>query len=415
MKKIQTDIIVIGAGPGGMAAALKAHEMGVKNILIVDRLPEPGGILQQCIHNGFGLQKFHKDLTGPEYADVYIKQLKGSNIQVLLQTMAIEISKHNRVILSNKADGLIEVCAKAIILAMGCRERTRQQVSIPGTRPSGIFTAGVAQRFMNIEGYLPGKEVVVVGSGDIGLIMARRMTLEGAKVHAVTELLPYPGGLTRNIVQCLNDYDIPLYLRHNVIEIYGRDRVTGVKIANVGEEGNPLQKTFEVSCDTLLFSVGLIPENELSRMVPLMMNPLTGGPYIDDTFMTSKPGVFICGNAAFVNDLADYVSLEGETAGESAAKFAVGNYPNDPRISATAGQNVRFVTPNFISRTDCTTLYLRVKCPMTDARITSTNNVIYMVKQIVKPSEMIEIKLDGEMLKKIKALKEFRIDVGQNN
>jgi pyruvate/2-oxoglutarate dehydrogenase complex dihydrolipoamide dehydrogenase (E3) component len=326
--------------------------------------------------------------------------------------MAIEISKYNRVILSNKVDGLIEVCAKAIILAMGCRERTRQQVSIPGTRPSGIFTAGVAQRFMNIEGYLPGKEVVVVGSGDIGLIMARRMTLEGAKVHAVTELLPYPGGLTRNIVQCLNDYDIPLYLRHNVIEIYGKDRVTGVKIASVGEKGSPLQKTFEVPCDTLLFSVGLIPENELSRMVPLDINPITGGPYIDDNYQTSRQGVFICGNAAFVNDLADYVSIEGEIAGESAAKFAGGNYPNDTRIPTVAGQNVRFVTPNFILRADCATLYIRVKYPMTDVRITSTNNMIHIVKQIVKPSEMIEIKLDAEMLKKIKTLKEFRIDVG---
>jgi pyruvate/2-oxoglutarate dehydrogenase complex dihydrolipoamide dehydrogenase (E3) component len=273
---------------------------------------------------------------------------------------------------------------------------------------------------MNIEGYLPGKEVVVVGSGDIGLIMARRMTLEGAKVHAVTELLPYPGGLTRNIVQCLNDYDIPLYLRHNVIEIFGKDRVTGVKIADFGEEGNPPRKTFEVSCDTLLFSVGLIPENELSRMIPLMMNPLTGGPFIDDTFMTSKPGVFICGNAAFVNDLADYVSLEGEIAGVSAAKFALGNYQNDPRIPTVAGQNVRFVTPNFISRNDSATLYIRVKSPITDVRITSSKNIVHIVKKIVKPSEMIEIKLDKEMLKKIKALpaspsggKEFRIDVGQ--
>jgi NADPH-dependent 2,4-dienoyl-CoA reductase/sulfur reductase-like enzyme len=415
MKKIQTDIIVIGAGPGGMAAALKAHEMGVKNILLVDRLPEPGGILQQCIHNGFGLQKFHKDLTGPEYADMYIKQLKNTNIQVILQTMAIEINRHNRVILSNKTDGMIEVCAKAIVLAMGCRERTRQQVSIPGTRPAGIFTAGVAQRFVNIEGYLPGKDVVVVGSGDIGLIMARRMTLEGAKVHAVTELLPYPGGLTRNIVQCLNDYDIPLYLRHTVIEIYGRERVTGVKIADVSGETGPLQKTFEVPCDTLLFSVGLIPENELSRMVSLTMNPLTGGPFIDDTFMTSKPGIFICGNAAFVNDLADYVSLEGEIAGGSAAKFSLGNYPNDTRVPTVAGQNVRFVTPNFISRNDSATLYIRVKSPMTDVKITSTNNIIHIVKQIVKPSEMIEIKLEGEMLKKIKALKELKIDVGQNN
>ena len=239
-----------------MAAALKAREMGVKKILLVDRLPEAGGILQQCIHNGFGLQKFKKDLTGPEYADIYIKKLKSTDIEILFHTMALEIAPDNRVILSNKTDGLIEVAAKAIILAMGCRERTRQQVSIPGTRPSGIFAAGVAQRLMNIEGFMPGKDVVIVGSGDIGMIMARRLTLEGAKVHAVTEILPYPGGLTRNVVQCLNDFDIPLHLNHNVINIYGKDRVSGVKVALIDKNGDPTDKTFELPCDTLLFWFG---------------------------------------------------------------------------------------------------------------------------------------------------------------
>jgi len=411
MKKISMDIIVIGAGPGGMAAALKASETGVRKTLLVDRLPEPGGILQQCIHSGFGLHKFKKDLTGPEYADVYIKKIKSSNIEVLLQTMAIEITKDNKVILANGTDGLIEVSAKAIVLAMGCRERTRQQVSIPGTRPSGIFTAGVAQRFMNIEGYFPGKEVVVVGSGDIGMIMARRMTLEGAKVHAVTEVLPYPGGLTRNVVQCLNDFNIPLHLGHNVIDIYGKDRVSGVKIAKLGRDGKPTDETFEISCDTLLFSVGLIPENELSRMVPLEIDPMTGGPFIDDSYQTKRPGVFICGNAAFVNDLADYVSCEGEIAGASAANYVNGASPTKININIKAGENIRFVVPNSISAAMPVTLYARVTRPIKNVRVTSTGNIVNMKKQIVKPSEMLEIVLDGEKLEKLKEFKELIIDV----
>ncbi len=411
MKKISTDVIVIGAGPGGMAAALKAREMEVKNVLLVDRLPEPGGILQQCIHNGFGLHKFQKDLTGPEYADIYIKKITSANIEALLHTMAIEITPDNKVILSNQTDGLIEVDAKAIILAMGCRERTRQQASIPGTRPSGIFTAGVAQRFMNIEGFIPGREIVVVGSGDIGMIMARRMTLEGANVHAVTEILPYPGGLTRNVVQCLNDYDIPLFLNHTVSQIYGKDRVRGVKIARIDSKGDPTDETFEISCDTLLFSVGLIPENELSRMVILEINPLTGGPFIDDTYQTKRPGVFICGNAAFVNDLADYVSREGELAGESAAKYVNGSLKKQMNVRVLAGDNIRFVVPNSITRTDRVTLYARVTRPMLNVRVTSSEDIVNMKKQIVKPSEMLEIELDGEKLKKIKELREIMIDV----
>jgi NADPH-dependent 2,4-dienoyl-CoA reductase/sulfur reductase-like enzyme len=413
MKKISADVIVIGAGPGGMAAALKASEMGVKDVLLVDRLPEAGGILQQCIHNGFGLHKFRKDLTGPEYADMYIKKIMGSKIEVLLQTMALEITQDHRVVLSNSTDGLIEVDAKAIVLAMGCRERTRQQANIPGTRPSGIFTAGVAQRLMNIEGYMPGKEVVIVGSGDIGMIMARRMTLEGAKVHAVTELYPYPGGLTRNVVQCLNDFNIPLHLNHSVCQIYGKDRVSGVKIARNDDKGEPTGDPFEISCDTLLFSVGLIPENELSRMVILDINPLTGGPFIDDAYQTKRPGVFICGNAAFVNDLADYVSREGEIAGESAANYVNGALKKEMNVRVLAGDNVRFVVPNTITRTDRVILYARVTHPMKDVRVTSSGDILNIKKQIVKPSEMLEIELDGEKLKKIKELRELMIDVRQ--
>lgn len=412
MKKTSTDIIVIGAGPAGMAAALKAHELDAK-VLLVDRMPELGGILQQCVHNGFGLQVFRRDLTGPEYADICIKKIKKTNIEVLFHTMAVEITRDKKVILSNDTDGLIEVAPKAIILAMGCRERTRQQVSIPGTRPAGIFTAGVAQRFVNIEGYMPGREVVVVGSGDIGLIMARRMTLEGAKVHAVTELLPYPGGLTRNIVQCLNDYNIPLHLRHNVVEIYGKDRVEGVKIAKIDDNGKAAPETFEIKCDTLLFSVGLIPENELSRMVPLELNPITAGPYIDDAYETNQKGVFICGNAAFVNDLADYATIEGELAGEAAATFVKNSKQKRSRIKTVAGDNIRFIVPNFITRTDSTTLYMRVTEPILDIKITSTDNIVSLRKQIVKPGEMIEIKLNADQLAKIHGLpdKEFKIDV----
>lgn len=413
MKKISADIIVIGAGPGGMAAALSAGEAGIKSILLVDRLPELGGILQQCVHNGFGLQKFERDLTGPEYADSYIKMVKAFGVEVMLQTMAIEITKDSKVILSNKSEGLMEVDPKAIILAMGCRERTRQQVSIPGTRPSGVFTAGVAQRFVNIEGYMPGKDVVVVGSGDIGMIMARRMTLEGAKVHAVTEVLPYPGGLTRNVVQCLNDYGIPLHLRHNVVNIYGNDRIEGVKIAKIDDKGEPTNETFDIKCDTLLFSVGLIPENELSRMISLNMNPITGGPYIDDRYQTNRPGIFICGNAAFVNDLADYVSIEGEIAGLSAADFVNNKAAAACKVPVIAGDNLRFIVPNIITRSDSVTLYMRVTEPMLDVKIMSTGGIVSMRKQIVKPGEMIEVKLDAEKLAKIKSLKEFRIDVGK--
>ena len=394
-----------------MAAALKANEQGVK-VLLVDRLPELGGILQQCIHNGFGLQNFQKDWTGPEYASYYIDEIKKTKIDVLLHTMAVEITKQGKVILSNDIDGLIEVTSKAIILAMGCRERTRQQVGIPGTRPSGIFTAGVAQRFMNIEGYMPGKEIVVVGSGDIGLIMARRMTLEGAKVHAVTEILPYPGGLTRNIVQCLNDHEIPLYLRHGVMDIYGKDRVEGVKISKIDHlDGKPSGKTFEIECDTLLFSVGLIPENELSRMVPIGINPVTGGPYIDDTYQTDREGIFICGNAAFVNDLADYASLEGEIAGASAADLVMNKAYKRRRVRTVAGDNLRFVTPNFITRSDSVTLYMRATEPMTNVKVFSTGGIVAVRKQIVKPSEIIEIKLGSEQLEKISQLGELRIDV----
>lgn len=411
MKKVTVDMLVIGAGPGGMAAALKARDMDIKKVMIADRLHEPGGILQQCVHNGFGLQMFQRDLTGPEYADIYIKRLNASGIDMLFQTMAIEITKEGKILLSNKADGMIEVTAKAVVLAMGCRERTRQQVSIPGTRPSGIFTAGVAQRFVNIEGYMPGNELVVVGSGDIGLIMARRLTLEGARVHAVTEILPYPGGLTRNVVQCLNDFDIPLHLRHNVIKIYGKDRVCGVKVAKLDNTGVPTEETFDIPCDTLLFSVGLIPENELSRMASLEINPTTGGPYIDDNYQTSMPGTFICGNAAFVNDLADYVSMEGEAAGQSAANYVNNSLLVRYKIPVVAGDNVLFAAPNFITRQDGVMLYLRVKQPMNDVLISSTNNIIYQKKQTVKPSEMIEIKLDAEKLKKISVQKELRIDV----
>jgi NADPH-dependent 2,4-dienoyl-CoA reductase/sulfur reductase-like enzyme len=414
MKRIFTDVLVIGAGPGGMAAALKAKDNGCK-VLLVDRMAEMGGILPQCIHNGFGLQNFKQDLTGPEFADIYIKRIAISSIEVMLHTMALEITKYGHVILSNNIDGLIEVIPKAIILAMGCRERTRQQVNIPGTRPAGIFTAGVAQRFMNIEGYIPGKNIVIVGSGDIGLIMARRMTLEGSKVSAVTELLPYPGGLTRNIVQCLDDFHIPLYLRHNVINIHGKDRVEGVTISPVDDNGNPTGKRFEITCDTLLFSVGLIPENELSRMIDLELSPVTGGPLIDDHYQTSHQGVFICGNAAFVNDLADYVSIEGEIAGESAAKFVLSNLPKTEKVRTSAGENVRMVTPNFISRDDSVTLYIRVTTTIKDVIINSTNDIVRMKKNIVKPGEMVEIHLDKEKLAKIKGLKEFKINVRKDH
>ncbi len=314
------DIVIVGGGPAGLAAALAARENGVADILILEREDRLGGILNQCIHNGFGLHTFQEELTGPEYAARYIEKVEELQIPYKLQTMVLNIMPNKRVAAMNRKDGLFEVQAKAVILAMGCRERPRGALNIPGFRPAGIYTAGTAQRLVNIEGFLPGRKIVILGSGDIGLIMARRLTLEGARVQAVVEILPKSGGLQRNIVQCLEDFDIPLLLRHTVVDIKGRERVSGVTVSAVDEQGKPIPGTGqEYDCDTLLLSVGLIPENELTRELGARMDPATHGPVVNEKLETTIPGVFACGNVLHVHGLVDSVSEEAAEAGKNAA------------------------------------------------------------------------------------------------
>lgn len=316
------DLVIIGGGPAGLAAAVSAKENGCDSILILERDKELGGILNQCIHNGFGLHTFKEELTGPEYAARFISRVKELEIEYKLNTMVMDISSEKLVTAMNREDGLFEIQAEAVVLAMGCRERSRGALNIPGYRPAGIFSAGTAQRLVNMEGYLPGREVVILGSGDIGLIMARRMTLEGAKVKVVAELMPYSGGLKRNIVQCLDDYGIPLKLSHTVIDIKGKERVEGVTLAEVDQKGKPIPGTEEeYSCDTLLLSVGLIPENELSREMGVEMNAVTSGPKVNESLETNIEGIFACGNVLHVHDLVDFVSQEAGAAGRNAAEY----------------------------------------------------------------------------------------------
>ena len=313
-------MVIIGGGPAGMAAAVEARKQGIEDILILEREDSLGGILQQCIHTGFGLEIFKEELTGPEYAFKYIEMVHNMGISYLTQTTVLSISPDRVVEAISAEKGLLRLKAKAVVLAMGCRERTRGALNIPGSRPAGIFTAGTAQKFVNMEGYLPGKKVVILGSGDIGLIMARRLTLEGAEVKMVCEIMPKPGGLTRNVVQCLYDFNIPLKLSHTVVEIHGRERLEGVTVAAVDENRKPVEGSSEyVACDTLLLSVGLIPENEITREAGIRIDPVTAGPYVDENMETSMPGVFACGNVVHVHDLVDHVTLQAELAGRSAA------------------------------------------------------------------------------------------------
>lgn len=344
------DLVIVGGGPAGLAAAIAAKDNGIDSILIIERDRELGGILNQCIHNGFGLHTFKEELTGPEYASRFIAQVEERGIEYKLNTMVMDISNDKVVTAMNSTDGMFTVEAKAVVLAMGCRERSRGALNIPGYRPAGIFSAGTAQRLVNIEGYMPGRRVVILGSGDIGLIMARRMTLEGAKVLAVAELMPYSGGLKRNIVQCLNDFDIPLYLSHTVVDIQGKERVEGITIAEVGPDHKPIPGTeIHYDCDTLLLSCGLLPENELSKTAGVDLSPITSGPVVNDSLETNIPGVFACGNVLHVHDLVDFVSQEATNAGKNAAKYIKeGEVTSAKQIEILPVDGVRYTVPKYV-------------------------------------------------------------------
>ena len=394
------DLVIVGGGPAGLAAAIAAKEKGIDDILIIERDERLGGILNQCIHNGFGLHTFQEELTGPEYAHRFICQVQKLGISYLTGTMVLDISPRKVVMMMNRTDGIVQVQAKAIVLAMGCRERPRGALNIPGYRPMGIYSAGTAQRLVNVDGFLPGKEVVILGSGDIGLIMARRMTLEGARVKVVAELMPYSGGLKRNIVQCLDDYGIPLKLRHTVVDIKGKQQLKGVTLAEVDEKGKPIPGTEEeYVCDTLLLSCGLIPENELSRSMGICMNPITNGPVVDESLESNLPGVFACGNVLHVHDLVDYVSEEAKCAGENAAAYIRGelNGREERAIKIEPQDGVRYTVPAAIKpkrMRDKVKVRFRVSNVYRNCYISvylGEQRIIHRKKQIVTPGEMEEV------------------------
>ena len=413
------DIVIVGGGPAGLAAAAAARESGIQSILILERDKELGGILNQCIHNGFGLHTFDEELTGPEYAARFIKQVKDLGIEYRLNTMVMDIAQDRTVTAMNSADGMFMVKAGAVILAMGCRERPRGALNTPGYRPAGVFSAGTAQRLVNREGYMPGKEVVILGSGDIGLIMARRMTLEGAHVACVAELQPYSGGLKRNIVQCLNDYGIPLLLSHTVTEIHGRDRVTGVTISEVDGSLKPIPGTEKYyPCDTLLLSVGLLPENELSESCGVTINRTTSGPIVDDSLQTSIPGVFACGNVLHVHDLVDYVSEEAAAAGRHAAAYIEAGRSEEgseawneklaamKKVDISPENGVRYTVPCFIRPEACedkVTVRFRVGNVYKNIFISvylDDERILHRKKMIVSPGEMENIEISRDELLK---------------
>ena len=421
------DVVIIGGGPAGLAAAVSARENGIEDILILERDKELGGILNQCIHNGFGLHTFKEELTGPEYAGRFIEKVKELEIPYKLNTMVLDITSDKIVTAMNKKEGVFLIQAKTIILAMGCRERSRGALNIPGFRPAGVFSAGTAQRLVNMEGYMPGKEVVILGSGDIGLIMARRMTLEGAKVKVVAELMPYSGGLKRNIVQCLDDFGIPLKLSHTVVEIRGKERVEGITLAQVDNQNKPIPGTEEYySCDTLLLSVGLIPENELSRGMGVDMSPITSGPIVNESLETNVDGVFACGNVLHVHDLVDFVSEEARVAGRNAANFVKKIEENidncnqsleEHSITLLPTDGVRYTVPSTICverMAEEVTVRFRVGAVYRNAYIGvyfDNERVVHRKRLMMAPGEMEEVKLKKEQLEKYPNITKITVKV----
>lgn len=406
MSEIYYDVAIVGAGPAGLAAAAAAKTEGAGKVVLIERDFRPGGILEQCIHPGFGLKYFGEELAGPEYANRFIKKAKELGIEIMLDTMVLSIDGKEHVIHAANTAGAIRVKAGAIVLAMGCRERTRAQIITPGSRPAGIYTAGTAQRFCNVQNHIVGNEIVIVGSGDIGMIMARRMTLEGAKVKAVVEVMPYLAGLTRNRVQCLDDFGIPLYLSHTIVNIEGKRRVKKVTVAKVDERRNPIPGTeFDINCDTVLFSVGLIPENEVSKTAGVQLDPITKGPIVDNTMMTVVPGIFACGNVVHVNDLVDNVSTESEIAGKYAAKYVMKqDKAKAVNVPVKPGNLVRYMVPQSVEAGNVegkVNMYFRVIAPTQNVTIQAVCNdtVLYKAKKkFVNPGEIEKIGIAPDKL-----------------
>ena len=415
MSNNNIDVLIIGAGPAGVAAGIGAKKEGAERVVVLERDWDLGGILQQCIHPGFGLRTFREELTGPEYMHRFIQQAHEAGVEFRTNTMVFQIDKDtNAVWTMNKERGIECLNPKSIVLTMGCRERPAGAIRIPGTRPAGIYTAGTAQRFVNMEGYMPGKRAVILGSGDIGLIMARRMIWEGAEVEGVYEVMSWPGGLRRNIAQCLDDYGIPFHLQTTVKKIHGADRLEGVTVAKVDDKMNPIEGTERyVPCDTLLLAIGLIPENELSRMAGIEIHPVTGGPVVNDLLQTSNPAVFAAGNVVIVYDLVDNVSDEGLIAGANAAKFAAGKIsPNVKRIPVKGGENVRLYSPQFVTGESDTIIYMRVTHPIEGACKVVAEPGLYTQKlRYARPGEMNEARIKAADIKAKPDLKEITIDI----